>query len=114
MRTRRTSAIEILNRRIQGDEELRQMVDEEYLNAAIAQMIYDARTRAGLTQSELARRAGTRQPVIARVEDADYRGHSLALLRRIATALNLSLTVQLKPRRRMKARTRRPAPLLRR
>ena len=35
-------------------------------------MIYDARTKAGLSQSEIAALIGSKQPVIARLEDADY------------------------------------------
>ena len=58
-------------------------------------MIYDARTQAGLTQEELAKRVGTKQPVIARLEDADYEGHSLNMLQRIAKALNRTLRVEM-------------------
>ncbi len=43
---------------------------------------------AGLTQTELAKLIGSKQPVIARLEDADYEGHSLTMLQRIAIALN--------------------------
>ena len=41
-------------------------------NLEVAQMIYDARTKAGLSQSEIAALIGSKQPVIARLEDADY------------------------------------------
>jgi predicted transcriptional regulator len=58
-------------------------------------MIYAARTKAGLTQQALADLAGTKQPVIARLEDADYDGHSLSMLQRIATALNKRLEIHL-------------------
>ena len=51
-------------------------------------MIYDARTSAGLSQSEPAQLIGSKQPVIARLEDADYEGHSLTMLQRLAAALN--------------------------
>jgi len=61
----------------------------------IAQMIYDARIQAGLTQEQLAKRVGTKQPVIARLEDADYEGHSLTMLQRIAKALNRTLHVEM-------------------
>ena len=37
---------------------------------------------------------GTHQPVVARLEDADYDGHSLAMLKRIAGALNKRLQVR--------------------
>jgi len=69
-------------------------------------MIYEARTRAKLSQRQLAELVGTRQPVIARLEDADYRGHSLSMLQRIARALNKRLDVrfvQAGPRQRVRA-----------
>jgi predicted transcriptional regulator len=42
----------------------------------------------------LAALVGTSQPVIARLEDADYRGHSLSILQRIARALKKRLDVR--------------------
>ena len=60
-------------------------------------MIYEARTQAGLTQEDLARLVGTKQPVIARLEDADYEGHSLSMLQRIAMALHQRLEIHLVP-----------------
>jgi ribosome-binding protein aMBF1 (putative translation factor) len=88
-----TDVIEILNRQIANDPEMQEMVREACLNAEIAVMIYDARTKAKLTQAQLAKKIGTSQPVIARLEDADYEGHSLTMLRRIAEALNLRLEI---------------------
>ena len=81
-------ALKILDRITGKDEDLKRLIAEEELNAKVARMIYDARTKAGLTQEQLAKRVGTSQPVIARLEDADYRGHSLTMLQRIANALN--------------------------
>lgn len=89
-----SSATEILKRQIGEDQGLRRMVAEETVNAKVAQAIYDLRTQAGLTQREMARRAGTTQPVIARLEDADYKGHSLRMLIRIASALGRELDVR--------------------
>ena len=48
------------------------VIDEETINAEVALRIYQSRMAAGLTQAELARMGGTQQPVIARLEDADY------------------------------------------
>src|SRR4051812_25968905 len=45
------------------DEELREMIRQEVLNAEIGQLIYDARTKAGLTQQQLANRLRTTQSV---------------------------------------------------
>ncbi|HLE62902.1 MAG TPA: helix-turn-helix transcriptional regulator [Pyrinomonadaceae bacterium] len=58
--------------------------EQELLNAEIASLLYRLRTQAGLSQRELAKRVGTTASVICRLEDADYEGHSLAMLRRIA------------------------------
>jgi ribosome-binding protein aMBF1 (putative translation factor) len=63
----------------------------------IAQMIYDARIAAGLTQQQLAELVGTKQPVISQLESADYEGHSLSMLERIASVLNLKVELRLVP-----------------
>ena len=73
------------------------MVAEEALNARVARLIYEARIKAGLTQAQLADLIDTKQPVIARLEDADYEGHSLSMLQRIAEALGQRLEVSFVP-----------------
>lgn len=89
--------MEIIDRMIGDDRELRTLVIKAGVNAHIAQLIYEARTAAGMTQAELAKLIGTKQPVIARLEDADYQGHSLTILQRIADALNQQLELRLSP-----------------
>ena len=98
-KTRKTSnALEIIDRTIvRGDSELREMIEHETVNALVAQAIYDARTNAGLTQKQLAELIGSRQPVISQLEDADYEGHSLSMLKRIATALDCRLEIRMVP-----------------
>ena len=54
-----------------------------------------ARLRAGLTQAELARRAGLSQPAVARLEDPDH-NPKLDMLERVATALGVRLEVGLR------------------
>ena len=83
-----TDAVEILHRRYYaGKPDRLASLEEERINTEIAQAIYDLRTRAGLTQRQLAALVGTSASAICRLEDADYEGHSLAMLHRIATAL---------------------------
>jgi ribosome-binding protein aMBF1 (putative translation factor) len=94
---RTDDALKILEKMTQADPELEEMVKEASLNAAVAQLIYDARSKAGLTQKQLAVRVGTQQSVIARLEDADYEGHSLSMLQRIACALNQRVEINLLP-----------------
>lgn len=96
--TQTSDALEILDRMIGDDESLRAMIAEEEHKLAIAQLVYDARHQAGLTQRELAALVGTRQPAIARLEDADYGSQSLTMLYRIATALGRRLEVKFVPR----------------
>ncbi len=100
-RKKTRDAIELIARDVgRRGRGFRRMVEEEKLNARIAWMVHEARTAAALTQQQLADLAGTTQPVIARLEDSDYEGHSLLMLRRIAEALDRRLEVRFLPRRR--------------
>jgi transcriptional regulator with XRE-family HTH domain len=76
------------------DPEMLDLVEQEEANLDIARKIFELRTKAGLSQSELAKRVGTTQSVISRLEDADYDGHSLLMLRRIASALEKRLEIR--------------------
>jgi ribosome-binding protein aMBF1 (putative translation factor) len=57
----------------------------------LALLVREMREDAGLTQTELAKKIGTTQSVIARLEDAEYTGHSLTMLERIAVACGVAL-----------------------
>ena len=92
-----TDAVEIMKDMIGDDPQLQQMYNEATVNAHVAQLIYDARTLAGLSQTELAKLIGTTQSVISRLEDADYEGHSLSMLSRIAQALGREVKIDLVP-----------------
>ena len=95
-REKTTDAVEILYRRyIKGDPEQEASLQAERVNAEVACLIYDLRKDAGLTQKELAELIGTTQSVICRLEDADYDGHSLSMLHRVAWALKQKLTVEM-------------------
>lgn len=98
-RARPTSdAVEILHRRyIAGRPKQEAALEAALLSARIAQEIYDLRTKAGLTQKQLADAVGTSHSVISRLEDADYEGHSLKLLHRISNALHHRLQVRFVP-----------------
>ena len=68
--------------------------EQEVLNAEIARRIYELRTKAGLSQRQLAKKIGTAASTICRLEDADYDGHSLYMLKRIAGALDKRLEIR--------------------
>ena len=89
------SASEIIyDRFIRGDAEAEAYFEEAYANLLVSHLIRKARTDSGLTQQELAERAGTTKSAISRLENANYKGHSLAMLSRIARALGLELRVE--------------------
>lgn len=84
-----TDAIEILHRRhYEGRPQRMAQLAEAEANDTVARKIYALRKRAGITQQQLAKLVGTTTSVICRLEDADYQGHSLAMVRRVANALN--------------------------
>ena len=90
-------ALKIIDKMVGDDIELRQLIVDARVCSQIAQMVYDARTAAGLTQQELADVVGTGQSAIARLEDADYEGHSLSMLQRVAEALNCHVELSIVP-----------------
>jgi ribosome-binding protein aMBF1 (putative translation factor) len=89
-----SDAVKILDRMAGDSPELARLTEEARVNAKVAQMIYDARQKAGLSQAELAERVGTKQGVISRLEDADYEGHSLSMLLRVAAALGKQVSIE--------------------
>jgi ribosome-binding protein aMBF1 (putative translation factor) len=95
-----TDAAKILADIAGHDPKRRQAFEEAVANREVAQRIYELREQAGLSQTELAKRVGTTQSVISRLEDADYEGHSLAMLNRIAAAVERRVEIRFLPRRR--------------
>ena len=93
-----TDALEIFDKLyVKDDPDQKAAIERERVKGDVAQMIYDLRTDAGLTQKELAQLIETTQSVISRLESADYRGHSLSMLTRIAAALGQKLSVTMSP-----------------
>jgi ribosome-binding protein aMBF1 (putative translation factor) len=96
-----TDAVEILHRRYYAGKAGRlKNLEERRANEEIARKIYKLRTAGGLTQAQLAKLIGTTASVICRLEDADYEGHSLGMLRRIGAALNQRVEIRFVPIRR--------------
>jgi DNA-binding XRE family transcriptional regulator len=109
-RKRSITASEILFRRYYRGQPKERLAEAQATISALAlgDKIRVLRERAGLTQADLAKRIGTQPSQISRIEDADYNGHSMETLRRIAAALHATLRIELvpegdKPRRLLKA-----------
>jgi ribosome-binding protein aMBF1 (putative translation factor) len=95
-----TDAVEIMHRRyFEGKPDMLAALEEARANDEVARKIYALRTKAGLSQRQLAKRVGTTASVICMLEDANYTGHSLSMLRRIATALNRRVEIRFLPLR---------------
>jgi ribosome-binding protein aMBF1 (putative translation factor) len=93
-----TDAVEILHRRYyEGKPERITDLEKARANDHVARKIAALRAAAGLSQRQLARLIGTTASVICRLEDADYEGHSLAMLNRIAAALNRRVEIRFVP-----------------
>jgi len=96
-----TDAVEIIHRRyFKVKPERLKILEEARADDEVARKIFALRSKAGLTQSQLGKLIGTTASVICRLEDADYEGHSLAMLRRMATALNQRVEIRFVPIRR--------------
>ena len=68
----------------------------------VAVQLAALRKESRLSQKELAKRVGTSQQQISRLESPGYEGHSLSMLRRIAEALGASVHVEIQRKKRRK------------
>jgi len=88
-----------------SDMHKRWMEEPEYQRAyealegefGLAKAVLQARNRVGLTQAELARKMGTTQPVLARLEGGRARP-SMRTLERLARATGTRLLIRFEPR----------------
>lgn len=96
MRMVHTAWTDLKKRRLLSTEGQR-AYNEATLAIEVADQVRKLRTAMGLSQAELARRVGTTQPMIARLE-AGGQPPSLRTLERLAEALDAEVTVRLTAR----------------
>lgn len=88
-KTRASEANDVLFRRLYKNQPERiAALEVARANDTVARRLLALRESAGLSQRALAKLVGTTASVICRLEDASYEGHSLAMLTRIAEALD--------------------------
>ncbi len=68
-------------------------LEKEY---TLAKEFIKLRKEQNLTQTELARLAGTSQPAIARLESGNYKNLSLSFIRKVARALHAFPEIHIK------------------
>ncbi|MBI2326715.1 helix-turn-helix transcriptional regulator [Candidatus Curtissbacteria bacterium] len=84
---------EALHKKWMKDPEYRREYERLAPEFEIARQIIDARVKRKITQEELAKRMGTGQAVISRLETANAKP-SLSLIQRLADALNLKVELR--------------------
>jgi len=74
------------------DPKFKKAYDELDLEYSLIQAILDNRIKKGVTQKELAEKAGTKQSSIARFESGAY-NPTLSFIQKLATALDVKIRV---------------------
>ena len=91
-------AVQILHQRYYAGKPNRlRELDAARVNDDVARKLTTLRLHAGLTQRQLANLVGTTASAICRLENAEYEGHSLAMLNRIAAALHQRIELRFVP-----------------
>ena len=84
----------LCDRYIQIDPGLKEGMDEERWHNDIAQIIYDLRTQSGMSQKELAIKAGISESDVEKIEDADYDGNVIDMFRKIIAAMDKKIEIR--------------------
>jgi len=99
-KSKSSDALSVLKKRYYSDTKADKLeLETERLKLDLANKIYILRSRSGLSQRDLAKLVGTSAAAICRLEDSDYEGHSLRILRKIALALNARIEIKFVPLR---------------
>lgn len=75
------------------DKNFREEFEQEYKNLIVSEKIAELRHKANLTQDELARKVHTTKSAISRYESNAYKGYSVSLLQKIASACGADLRI---------------------
>lgn len=97
MPKQQTASERLAKRYGEGNPKFAALLEQAREGARVSRQVYELRTRAGLSQAELARLVNTSPSVISRIEDDDYDRHSLTMLRRVAAALGFEVSVTFRP-----------------
>ncbi len=91
------AAVILQDRYYKEDSKRQASLERERVDAKIARNIYNYRTKNVLTQKQLTKMVNTTPSVVSRLENADYPGQSLKMLKRIAVAFDLRIEVKFVP-----------------
>jgi len=88
----------LFNRLYRGKPERLAALKRTREELALGRKIRAMREAKNLSQAQLAKALGTQAPAISRIEDADYDGHSLRILRKIADFFGQNVVVSFEPK----------------
>lgn len=97
-RPKTTDAIEIIDELFfKGRPEMQILLKESRRKFQVAEKLRDLREEKGLSQQDVANRAGTQRSVIARLEHPGYDKHTMSTLRKVSHALGYSIQITFVP-----------------
>lgn len=83
------------------DKEVKKSYDELEGEFSVVRLIIKKRIESGLTQAELAKKVGTKQSAISRLESGEY-NPTLSFLYKITEALGSQICISIKDRQKTK------------
>ena len=86
-----------IHEELRGNHDLNALFQRELTRLQLANQIVKLRGERKLSQAQLARRIGTHQSAIARMEQSTYRGYTVATLAKIAAVAGKHLEVRFVP-----------------
>ena len=90
------STEELRQEQLRSDPAFREYWERTALARAVALAVIGYRVRHGMTQTQLARELGVRQPQVARLEQGEH-SPSLDVLRRLSRVLGLRFIIEVLP-----------------
>jgi predicted XRE-type DNA-binding protein len=94
---KRKTLMNEIHEELRGNRELNALFQREFTRLQLANQIHALREERKLSQAQLARRIGTHQSAVARMEQNTYRGYTVATLAKIAAAAGKHLEVRFVP-----------------
>jgi predicted XRE-type DNA-binding protein len=91
---KRKTLMDEIHEELRGNRDLDARFQRELTRLQLANQIHRLREERQLSQAQLARRIGTHQSAVARMEQSSYRGYTVATLAKIAAAAGKHLEVR--------------------
>lgn len=88
-----SDAVELMDRWYGNIPDWDDLVAEEEFKMQVGQAVYDLRNAVGMSQADLAKLIRANQATVSKVENADYRGNAIEVLKRVCFALHTKIRI---------------------